>query len=862
MGDSMEKKFTRIMAFKVIILFVFTVLILKLAYIQIINGESYKNTALSKGEKQVIELAPRGEILDKNNIKLATDKQSFNITYSNVNSKLDDTVVNNELIESIKIINNNGDGDKLNIQNLPVNKVGNKYVFTYSTKDEKLKVTMANNFVNRTLRNFNLSLPKLEYVDDKKKTAAQNLAINEENLALRARDIFSLCADKFHLTKASQVPISKNSKAKTSTKSKGNTIVIDYHLRTDISSDVMIKLIALRLAIIDIVYSQYKSVYIANNVKKQTFLAMGAKASDLGGVSTEVSPMRVYPNGEVGSAFLGYLGKIYESEAQKYTSLDYDISRELVGKMGLEKVLENDKEDDIKLRGEPGYKYFNVDKFGRILKKTATLDPIPGDTVVTTIDYKLQKVAEDALNSAMINISTGKTKSDALYSNANRGAAVVVDIKTGEILALVSRPGFDPNWFSATGSISDAISKIVFPTEEDRFDLLPKPMYNYATMGAGPPGSTFKPLVAIAALQENAITPSTVIVDRGKYTAIKGFHGACWLWNQSHGTHGAVTLSKGLEVSCNYFFFEVGRRLGYFNFEKWSAMFGLGTNPQTGEKPTTGIEIDESTGAVSSPDNYKATNINLIMKDQVIDYLLNYKYGGYTITKGTDEYKVIKAMFMSGIYDENKLQSIGIGNTKALKHLKNQIHIFDTEANSVGQLLNASIGQGATLLTPLQMVNYISTLVNGGNRWKLHLVKKVLDPNGAVKKEIQPELLEKINLDPVNVIAVKDGMRKVTEEGGTASTAFNGFLIPTGGKTGSASVSPGQTRHGRSAYGWFIGFAPIDKPEIAVCVVIYDAGHGGSVAPVAREIYNQYFKLNKSKAKEVITNSAINKNIH
>ena len=135
------------------------------------------------------------------------------------------------------------------------------------------------------------------------------------------------------------------------------------------------------------------------------------------------------------------------------------------------------------------------------------------------------------------------------------------------------------------------------------------------------------------------------------------------------------------------------------------------------------------------------------------------------------------------------------------------------------------------------MVSYISTLVNGGNRYRLHLVKKVLDPNGTVKKEILPEILNKITMSPENVNAVKSGMEKVTEEGGTASVAFKNYPIPTGGKTGSASVSKGQVAHGRAAYGWYVGFAPLNDPEIAVCVVIYDAGHGANAAPVAKSIY-------------------------
>ena len=185
--------------------------------------------------------------------------------------------------------------------------------------------------------------------------------------------------------------------------------------------------------------------------------------------------------------------------------------------------MENNKDTNIKLRGEPGFQYVDVDKFGRVLKKTATLDPIPGDTVVTTIDLDLQRVAEDSLNKTMHDVSTGLIKSDAVYSNANRGAAIVVNVKTGEVLALASRPGFDPNWFAPTGSINFNQAKTLYPTGSDSADLLPKPMFNYATMGAGPPGSTFKPFVAIAALQEKVITPSTVIVDRGIYSVVKGF---------------------------------------------------------------------------------------------------------------------------------------------------------------------------------------------------------------------------------------------------------------------------------------------------------------------------------------------------
>jgi penicillin-binding protein 2 len=854
----MKKKLTRLSAFAFIILSIFAVLVLRLAYIQIVNGDIYKSTAEAKGEKQIPELAPRGEILDRNNRKLATDLQSFNVTYTNSNEKRDNNIINDEIMKCIRIIVDNGDVEKLNIQKFPIIVENNIFSFNFTAKTEALRIKMANNIV----KNYSLKIPLLELVKDKKKTVAQNNAINEKNLTKRAKELFYLFANKFYLTKAKMEKIATTTAKKNVEKTNNNTVVaIDYNVRKDMSLVELQKLIAVRVAIQDTGFSQYRSIYIANNVKRETALAILAKSSELQDITSEVAPMRYYPNGEVGSAFLGYLGKIDETESEKFNNLGYDISRELVGKMGLEKVLENNKDMNIKLRGEPGFKYVNVDKFGRVLKQIASLDSIPGDTVVTTIDLKLQKALENSLDKTMKDIQAG-INTDKKYPNANRSAGIVINVKTGEVLAIASRPGFDPNWFSATGSISNEVGKILFPTEDDPFDIVPKRMFNYATMGTGPPGSTFKPFVAISALQENAITANTKVVDKGIYLLGGVKAGACWIWNDYHRTHGVVDVVKGLEVSCSSFFYEAGRKLGHTKLMDWAWKFGLGSNPSTGEKPSTGIEIDEKLGEVSSPYRYKNTNIRLTMYNDIIIPLKKPFYGEYTIIKDTEEYKTIKDMFMSGEYNENKLQKIGIMNTNALRHIKNSIRDFDTKATSVGQLLNTSIGQGETLLTPIQMVNYLATLVNGGTRYNLHLVKKILNADGTVKQEIQPTYIDKIKLSKANVNTVKEGMRKVTEEGGTASSAFRNYAIPTGGKTGSASVSPGQLRHGRNAYGWYIGFAPFDNPEIAIAVVIYDAGHGGSAAPVARAVYDQYFGLNDKVPKKSTTNQAINNNIH
>ena len=153
-----------------------------------------------------------------------------------------------------------------------------------------------------------------------------------------------------------------------------------------------------------------------------------------------------------------------------------------------------------------------------------------------------------------------------------------------------------------------------------------------------------------------------------------------------------------------------------------------------------------------------------------------------------------------------------------------------------GLVLQAAIGQSAHQFTPIQLANYVATIVNGGTRYQPHLLKKVMDYSmSETVEEVEPTVLDVLDLAPTTIQAVKKGMRGVVTEDGTASSVFRGYPIEVGGKTGSA-----QTRSGRSAHGVFVSFAPYDEPEIAVCVVGEYAGSGGSVAPVAVAIYDQY----------------------
>lgn len=792
----MKKKYTRMTAYTVITILIFALLSTRLLYIQVIKGDYYRSIAEASAEKEILELAPRGDILDKNGKKIATNTQTYNITYTCSQKKKSNDEINKILINTVNIIIKNGDENKLNLKSLPISydEKSDKLEFQFNSNDEKV--------IDKLARNFK-----------KSKSIDEELDANETFLALAK--IYELFGE--------------NNENK-------------YSLSTSLTH----KILALRLALAQVAYKQYQVVYIANNVNKTTAFAVKYKNAEIPGIMCEAEPMRYYPYGETGSSFIGYLGKISD-KIDEYENMGYDVNREFIGKSGLEQALENNREINVQLRGEPGIQYVKVDKFGRIIKETSWMDPIPGDTVVTTIDMDLQSVAEKAFDQMMQDIRNKKITSEN-FPNANRGALVVLDINTGEIRALVSRPGYDPNLFAETGGIKDTevYKKLFLPDLKDPYDTAPRPMFNYATQGSAPPGSTFKPLPAIAALEEGLINSKTTVNCQGIYR-YQQFKGYCWIYSDYGRTHGNVNVTEAIQKSCNCFFYDMGRRLGYEKLAEWAWKFGIGRDPKTNEKPATGIEIYERVGAVGSPMGYKLTNIGTVMR-RVVEKLQNPNYGSYTLTEGINDYKILEELFMKGdltVINE-KLDSIGITNSKARKYIYSQVRLFNDEASRPGYALITAIGQGSTVLTPLQMAQYLATLINGGTRYKAHLVKEVLNSDGTVKKVIEPEVLNKIDLKKENVILVKEGMKKVTEEGGTAAGVFRNYPVETGGKTGTAEFGQFQSKVGRYSYGWFIGFAPYENPEIAVVAVVYDGGHGSYVAKAVKQVYDEYFKLNKA----------------
>jgi penicillin-binding protein 2 len=479
--------------------------------------------------------------------------------------------------------------------------------------------------------------------------------------------------------------------------------------------------------------------------------------SEFPGVQITETYLRHYDQGTIGAQILGYVGEISAQQLKDKEDDGY-AAGDRIGQTGIEAGY------DSYLRGTSGVGQVYVDAMGRVTsQREFSQMPEPGDNIRLTIDSDLQRSAEDAL---AYGIRLAREQGEWA---ADGGALVAMNVKTGEILALASNPSFDPSVYVGT-------------VEERDLKRLAKPEANYptldrATAGIYPPGSTFKPFTALAALQAGLLGPDEVIQCTGKRVV----DGQVFM-NWDPYRNEPMTLTTALANSCDTYFYDVGLRF-YERpdspLQRWSKAMGFGR--------TTGIDLGpEETGLVPTPAWRRKT--------------------------------------------------------------------FKTEIDKIwtsGDSVQLAIGQGDLLVTPVQMTRAYAMIANGGKLVEPHLVKAVEEPRNegeppVVLRPYTPKPPRDLGIDPYALGVVQEGLFDATHASyGTSQATFGGFPVPIAGKTGTAEKFvrlPGFT--GLRDQAWWCGYGPYGKPEIAVCALIENGGHGGeSAAPVALKVFERYFHV-------------------
>ncbi|MBQ6809321.1 MAG: hypothetical protein IJP09_01265 [Clostridia bacterium] len=511
--------------------------------------------------------------------------------------------------------------------------------------------------------------------------------------------------------------------------------LIKYYKLTSMEKKDAIKIVAVRYEIEARGSSTYYT--FASDISIETATVIKENSEDLPGIYISVEPVRTYSEEYFASHIIGNIGIIYAEEYETLKAEGYSYN-DFVGKDGIEKYAES------YLRGTNGYRYTARDSTGSVVEVIEDVSAIPGNDVILTISTDMQIVTEQSLEKivAMLKEQNGEEA-------ATSATAIFMDINTAEILSMASYPTYnletyneDFNYYTSSGL---------------------KPYVNRAISGLFPPGSTFKTIVSVAAMEEGIITPNTILECEGVYTYYDTYQPSCYYYRQYGLTHGKITVKEALMKSCNCFFFEVGRLLTIENISKYGKLLGFG------EK--TGIDLyGESKGILASRENREASG----------------------------------------------------------------------ELWQYGETLMAAIGQSDNAVTPLQLVNAVATIANGGTRYKPHIIKSVRDrESGELIMETEVEVLEQLDLKSSTVDAVIEGLRLNVVKGGSAYDGFKDFdIVSVGVKTGTAEVSKGLPT------ALMVGVAPIENPQIAFVVVTENGGTNAAAinAELVKDVLSYYFK--------------------
>ena len=808
-----RKKVDRLSIIKNLILVAFVVILVKILYMTTFKYEHYTELAENKTYKQLLIKAPRGEIKDRYGRLLAGNKNLFTVQVSGDGIKRKDSngksMANDICLKLINLLEKNNEEY---IDEFPIYIQNGKYYYTF---DKNIREYKNNNNIPQELdakESFYYLVDKLVsegvLTQDDRKLEVSKLQkkLNENGYyppILVSKWLFTEEKNKQDWLESYGINDSKITAKKAFNEIRNNK---NYKIDKNLSDSDARKILVVRDLIKSQGYSQYNPITIATDISQKTISQLEESAIELPGVSVAVEPVRYYPNTTLASHILGHMGKMPSGQEDKYLNREEGKTYskgDTVGISGIEKSYEE------QLRGVDGYKKVQVDALGRITRELDVSEPKSGDTVYLSIDKDLQEDTENALKGVLEALRVGgtykskygnKTFSSAA-KNAASGAVIAIDAKNGDVLSMASYPNYDPNKF--VNGISYEDYQALQPKNKNDV-LAANPQVNLATQGVFQPGSTFKMVTGMAAI-DNGLSPNYAIQDTGviRLGGPKSRPFADLIWHKSRSNHGYTDLYKAIQESCNIYFYTIGSGKNYTGGKDPSVKVGakgiIEYAKKFGLDDYTGLneEIDERKGSVPNM-AAKLETTKTLLRDYLTKEMAN-DFTDISKSKNPKEYENRIEEIVSWA-DETKT----VGRVEAMERLtkmKVKEDRVETLADSIvfsylnfakwstADTFNISIGQGENQYTPAQMARYVAAIGNGGNLIELSVVDRVIS-NDYNNVDIDENKVEKIDFNnPEKLKDLIEGMKRVSTQGSGKGIFGPNYPISVASKTGTAEKS-------------------------------------------------------------------------
>ena len=824
-----------------ILLLMFGYLTYGLVELQLVNSEEYKEKAEEVRTKTIVLRGKRGNITDADSVILAKDELVYNVTFykdgSNV-AKSDYYEYTQSIYETIRIIERNG-GQLAFDYVIERDEVTGEWVFNFgSGVSESVLQTRenqwrSNNYV--TARSYPTAAECLQRLKRK-----YRIAQNEEDIAAYKE----IEGDKYE-----------------------DVIIMD--------EDIMLKVMA--------VYSEMQMnlfnslpIPIAEDVAYETIIEVETKSMILPGMGVEIATKRVYPKHTLAAQIIGYVGKI--PSRQKWIELKTEgySYNDVIGRDGIEHSMESWL--TASSNRTQGRRVVERNNLSTVVRELSYTEPEDGNNVKLTIRSAYQQQAERAIAN---NVEQIRDKQEALMVDsswlednrtdiakrnweqynlelAEHGVMVVLDMKD-RVLAMANFPTYDLNALVAGGKEARAI------LSDDRNLML-----NYAIGSRATPGSIFKMVTGFGALAEGELGPKERFTDMGyykKYNSDESTAPKCWISEGQRYKHNAQTIVEAISNSCNFFFYEMGDRLGEERLYRYASLFGLTS--------LTGIDLPgEVRSVVGSQDTlydpskpmgeadqdtsmpiivynslkthlraqgakrgleYEDNRLNACAK-RLMDMAINYPQGEWVV-----QMRII-------LMEE-------LGMTKTMVYLSEIIqdaYIYLNDIKWGGQqTILTAIGQSVTTITPIAAARYVAAVANGGYIYNVSIIDSIISPEGEILSQREPTLVNQLD-DPNDYMSlIRKGMAGVTDDTGTARNYFRNYKNVQdviAAKTGTAQVTSIDLENNA----WFVCFAPREKPEIAICVFVPHGYSGGMASIAARDFIDWYLDQTELRTTDYI----------